>query len=311
MIRKTIRKMIRLGRGRAMKFAATALTIFLASTSTPMAESRYGKWQKDQPEGPSALLRELGKLVGEAEQARAADPRFLRDLRALIRRHGNPWPAALVFDDFSDGDFTADPAWTVASGHFRVPRGGGLHSAAAALDEQPKRSRKERNRDAAVRLLGQFLGGGKTLGQEQQAERQPSGPGEIFLPQTISNAFSLRAQIAGGGDAGFELGVYQGRDRAMGCRLIYTPKDGMLLLRIGRNGTAVIDRADPAANLLDGQARTLTWRRGVDGGMSIGVDDANLFETSDRGFRDPFDGFHMFNRGGDLTLFSLTIDGTR
>jgi hypothetical protein len=304
-----IRKMVRLGRSRGMKVAATALTIFLASTSIPMAESRYGKWQKDQPDGQSALLRELGELVGEAEQARAADPRFLRDLRALIRRHGNPWPVALVFDDFSDGDFTANPAWTVASGHFRVPRGGGLHSAAAAPEEQPKRSRKERKRDTAVRLLGRLLGAGG--GEPESPLRRPSGPGEIFLPRIISNAFSLRAEIAGGGDAGFELGVYQGRDRAMGYRLIYTPKDGMLLLRISPGGTAVIDRAAPAANLLDGQARTLAWRRGVDGGMSVGVDDVNLFETSDRGFRDPFDGFHMFNRGGDLTLFSLTIDGTR
>ncbi len=144
-----------------VKIVVTVLTISLAASALAQTENRYGSWQKNSPQGQSDLLQELDGLVGEAEQARAADPRFLRDLRALIRRHSNAWPVALIYDDFADGNFTANPAWSVASGSFRVLRGGGLHTAANEQTRNQEPRRKEDSRDAAVRLLGQLLLGNK------------------------------------------------------------------------------------------------------------------------------------------------------
>ena len=237
-------------------------------------------------------------------------------MRALVRRHSNAWPVALIRDDFADGNFTTNPAWSVATGYFRVLRGGGLHidSRYQAQNQEPQR--KEDSRDAAVRLLGQLLLGGKG-GQEQQPDHhgrqalQTGGPGEFYLAHKISNGFSLSAEISGGGGDGFELGVYQGRDRTYGYRLLYTPKDGMLLLRLSSRGTSVVDRATPKVNLLDGTERTIVWQRRRNGAMTVKIDGRALFKTKDRGFRDPFDDFHLFSRGGALTLYALTIDGTR
>ncbi len=293
-----------------MKLAIAIATsmILLTAADAAQGQSRYGSWKEQANGGQTKLLKELEDLIGEAEKARAADPRFLRDLRALVRRHSNAWPEQIVYDDFTDGDFTQNPTWTVASGYFRVNRSGGLESSSYQQREQ-SRETSDSNRDVAVRLLEQLLNPNKG-GQQQQQQRQ-GGPGEIFLAKQVPNAFSLSAELSGGGDAGFELGVYQGQKRTVGYRLIYTPKDGMVLLRIGARGSSVVDRAAPKANLLDGKDRTLVWQRDGDGLMSVSIDGAKLFDTTDRGFRDPFDGFHMFNRGGDLTLFTLAIDGAR
>ena len=73
-------------------------------------------------EALEALARELEALIDDAEKARAADPRFLQDLRDMIAAHvAEAAPReALVHDDFSDGDYTDDPRWEVVSGEFSV-----------------------------------------------------------------------------------------------------------------------------------------------------------------------------------------------
>ena len=96
------------------------LALLIASlpfTALAQNKPRYGPWKSDQDQ-VQTLSEELRRLVDEAARARAADPRFLDDLRALADKYGNPRPHLLVQEDFTDRDFTANPAWTVASGQF-------------------------------------------------------------------------------------------------------------------------------------------------------------------------------------------------
>ena len=84
----------------------TLVCLCCAALALPAAaqQSRYsGGWGNPdrpaagQPANPAdaktaKLLDELNGLVDEAERGRAADPRFLRDLRDLARRYAWPWP---------------------------------------------------------------------------------------------------------------------------------------------------------------------------------------------------------------------------
>lgn len=84
-----------------------------------------------------------------------------------------------------------------------------------------------------------------------------------------------------------------------------------MLLRISRRGTEVLKRRKPGAHLLDGSEHKLTWKRHKNGRMNVRIDNTKLFEATDQRFHDPFDGFHLFNRGGEMTFYSIAVDGAR
>ena len=64
----------------------------LAAPAAADDGSRYSEWRPDGAEAEGgaaleALARELEALIDEAENARAADPHFLQDLRDKIAAH--------------------------------------------------------------------------------------------------------------------------------------------------------------------------------------------------------------------------------
>jgi|GEM_PF-6065253 len=73
-----------------------------------------------------ALIRELKGRIDRAEQTRAADPRFLEDLRQILGRYETGWPISALSDSFTDNDYTRAPAWTVYRGAWMIDRQYGL-----------------------------------------------------------------------------------------------------------------------------------------------------------------------------------------
>ena len=296
-----------------IRLAVAAIGLCALTASAAWAQSsRYGAFDAGQGQ-TQELVEALRALINEADRGRAADPLFLRDLRDLADRFDNPWRTRILFDDFRDGDYTRDPAWTVVSGAFSVDSRRGLLSRAGAAAAYQERGEDASAKDVAVGLLADLLA--KSLGDEPSAESRRAPPprdrtAEIALGQSITNAFSLTAEIAGGPDAGdFEFIVFQGARREAGYRLVLVPDRGISLLRYSRGGSSVIADARVPLALADGAGHVVQWTRTPEGRMVVRFDGVAQLEGTDRGFRDPFDGLSLITRGGEYRLSSLGVDG--
>lgn len=297
------------------------LIVLLAAAPATAQSKRYSTWSDTAATGGGGsddlkkLIDELEALVDEAEKARAADPRFLQDLRNLTRRYERPWRKLLLSDDFHDGDFTTDPAWTVSAGRFNIERGWGLRSfiepATATAESEPEKPQTDR--DIAVSLLQGILR--QATRQKTESEKPPPAArteqADIHTATPITNAFAIEMRLSLWKSPGrLEFGPYQGADRQGGYLLVYTPGGPLTLARQTARGISVVDSSAEPVVLEDKKVHQLSWTRHADGTMKVSIDGNEVLSTSDRGFRDPFDGFVLVNKGGDYILGRLDIHGT-
>ena len=308
--------------------------------------SRYSEWQPEGTEATSspaldALAQELEALIDAAESARAADPRFLLDLRDIIAAHiADAQPrVALIRDDFSDGDYTDDPRWEVVSGDFSVDGRLGLRTTIplGGADTETMRINLDTIRDKGDELLekgeelldkgkdtiGDLLSGEKKLddlwGGDDDEEKEDAGPAgpepaEIVLEEDIPNAFALELELMSGithKDAQFEVDLFQGRAGASGYRLSYRPGDdpGLLLSRFGRRSAEVIGESDDELALEDGRSHTVALVRDGDGTMTVSVDGTEQIQVKSSALEDPFGGLSLVNSGGDYAVRSIAVYG--
>ena len=319
----------------------------LAAPAAAEEDSRYSEWRADGAEAEGtdaldALARELEALIDDAEKARAADPRFLQDLRDMIAAHvAEAAPReALIRDDFSDGDYTDDPSWEVVNGEFSVEDKLGLRTTIplSGADAETMRisldtimETKDELLDKGGELLDKgkdtvtdLLSGEKTFGdllggdddEEAKEDTGPAGPepAVIVLDAEIPNAFALEVEMMSGiahRDAQFEVDLFQGRGGASGYRLAYMAGDdpGLTLSRFSRRGAEVIGEHDDALALEDGESHALALVRAGDGTMTAMVDGAELIRVKSSALEDAFDGLSLVNGGGDYAIRSIAVYG--
>ena len=140
--------------------AGLVAALLLGGTPSRAQESTYSPWQGQTQGGDMPqLLKQLRALIDKADKANAADPVFLDDLRKLADSYDTQWPVKLLYDDFRDGDFTANPVWTVSAGTWRVnlqSRMPGLQSRVAIQQTTGQSSMS--TKEAVVGVLGALLG---------------------------------------------------------------------------------------------------------------------------------------------------------
>jgi hypothetical protein len=285
--------------------------------SDPVAKTTESAAATEQADRVQDMVDKLNTLVDEAEKARAADPRFLRDLRDLARGFHRPWRRLLVSEDFQDGDYTANPVWTVASGRFWIEQGWGMRSTVAAPvpppeTQQRKLTREEKAMAVFGAILGKAAGQGSDAGQGATPAAQKPPSAAVHTVAAITNAFAMDLEMSSWqGQGRLEFGPYQGQNRTSGYRLAYTPGAGLELLRVTSRGTAIIDAVPGPLTLEDKRPHAIEWTRHPDGTMKIALDGKQVIEVADRGFRDSFDGVVIVNHGGDFILRRLAVYGTQ
>ncbi|MDD9876127.1 MAG: hypothetical protein OXR84_01660 [Magnetovibrio sp.] len=281
------------------RIAALGLAAALLGAAPLSAQqSTYSQWHNPDAAAPNERLQEfidkLNALVDKAEKARAADPNFLRDLRDLATGFDRPWRTRLFDDDFLDGDFTANPAWRVASGKYWIERGWGLRSAvdAGAQGGGGQSSQTQSSEQKAAKIFGQILSQVLTQGQggESGGTAGASGAGAAAAISTatpITNAFALETDFSSWQGAGrLVFSVYQGAFRGTGSsgyHVIYTPGGGIELQRTSSRGTSVIERAQAPTALEDKKIDRLAWERHPNGRMTVSVDGKQVLDANDRG----------------------------
>jgi hypothetical protein len=292
---------------------ALVVAIGFAGTA-PAQTSRYEPI--DQPDRLQEMVNRLKTLVDEADRARAADRRFIRDLRDLLRTYDWPWQTKIFHDDFRDGDYARNPAWQLAEGGFRVDQRLGLRTLdrpVEARQKAPARQSDDSGRDLAIALLGSLLE--KNQGGEPKVKPAPSpARGTIQLNAGIPNSFALELDLRAVGQAGeIEFQVLQTGAASQGYRLRYVPGGSPTfeLRRFTNRGTSVIAAHYDPVDAHDGTFHKLVWTRRPSGEMQLKLDENDLLKTVDRTLTKRFSAFQIRHTGGDFAIREVTLWGAK
>jgi len=314
---------------RSVRRSLTALavgTLISVSSSGSFAQSSGYSSSWRNPDGKQAqaatsqvqgLVDELNKLIDSATTARAADPNLLRDLRDLARRFDWPWRKRVLFDDFSDGNVTAGPVWTVGGAPVTVDRFDGVRSRVSmeAPQAATQTQKSTDSGDVAVQILGALL---KQRSSSETEKPKPAAKRHeesiLATSAATANQFALQADIifAAAVNGYLEMGVIQGAD-GLGYRVGIRPaaRDASVeILRVSPRGSSIVDSARVAAAAWApqqaSQPKTVLFTRDDVGDMNVSIDGKVVLTANDRAFRDGFDGFIVRNGGGDYVVKSIS-----
>jgi hypothetical protein len=264
---------------------------------------QYGQWQGEDKK-LKEMINELRELIKKAEDSRAADRHFLRDLKKLAARYERKWQVELLHDDFSDGNYTHNPQWTVVRGRFWVDRDLGLYSKV-----RPAYKESGRDDDLSSVLADVILGRGEEQGNQRYSKRRAI----ISIKRNITSSFSVNADISNRSNTGrLILQLYTGNwENKNGYRLVYRPGDTPVfrLIRMDNRGGVEIASSNVQLRVDDQHSHHIEWNRTRRGKMRVLLDGTEIMSVKDNSYRNDFNEFVVMNTAGEFALREISIYG--
>jgi hypothetical protein len=256
-----------------------------------------------------SLLDELQRTIDEADKRMVAHPRFLNELRDLVDQYRAKLHAVYFFDNFSDGDYTRNPAWQVKSGTFRVTNAGRLWS--RVQTDQPSRSTSSREEEPMVLIMKEILRSASQSSDDKSAA--PAATESVIqtlatIGPTFEVDFSFLSKSKWGS---MEVVLMGGKPATPRYRLVYhaapsrTRPIEIIRERDGRRYT--IESATQFPDLDNGALHRIQWVRDNTGSMRVLVDGKEVLSTVEVYYRDDFAGLRLENRGGDYEWGPIQI----
>jgi hypothetical protein len=295
--------------------ASLAAMLIGLGAGTAIADSTYQPWSgatqaqagQTSDQKLQKLVTDLNALIKKAEDANAADPNFLADLKKLSAQYPVTAPKAalggagtvFLYDNFADGDYTANPTWKVSAGAWKVDTKGATTGLSSTIGASS--SNKITGNDVLKAILGT---------QQQQAPQ--STYASIYTAVPIANTFRMTMKLASGNKNGpLNIGPYQGASASSGYRLVYQPGNdtGFVLQRIVGNQITQVGSYNDPVNLEDGKTHELMWQRESTGKMRVYLDNQQLIIATDTQITGNLDGWLNINQGGSYWIKEIKVVG--
>jgi len=249
----------------------------------------------------NALLTELEQRIGKADERMVAHPKFLEELRALVKQYRAKLRVVFLSDDFSDGDYRSNPAWVVDSGSFQVNASRRLSS--EVVQERPATPKASKEKSSP--LSGIFRDILSTPKGESKTEAPASVVKEarIHTLAQIGPAFEVDLTLVSRSSSGsMEIVLMGGTPPIPQYRMVYYPAPSaerpIEIIRERDGRSYKIESANQYPSLDDGIPHRIQWSRDSQDLLRVAVDGKEVLSTYDGFYKSPFAGLAFVNKGG-------------
>jgi hypothetical protein len=249
----------------------------------------------------NALLTELEQKIGKADERMVAHPKFLDELRALVKQYRAKLRVVFFSDDFSDGDYRYNPAWVVDSGSFQVNASHRLSS--EVIQERPAAPQASREKSSPFSgIVRDILSSPK---EESKKEAPPSVVREsrIHTLAQVGPAFEVDLTLVSKSSSGsMEIVLMGGNPPIPQYRMVYHPAPSaerpIEIIRERDGRSYQIESANQYPSLDDGLPHRIQWSRDSQDRLRVAVDGKEVLSTYEGFYRNPFTGLALVNKGG-------------
>jgi len=261
-----------------------------------------------------SLIDELQTKVNDADKKMIAHPKFIKELRRLIRKYKHKLRALYLYEDFMDGDYTQNPKWIVESGYFHITPDKKLISRMESTRPARKKSSRQKQ-DQLSTILNEIL---KTRneddgdGDRRRQNRRVSKEARIRTMARISPTFEVDIQFESESNWGrMEIVLFGGGTVTPRYKLIYkaSPSSNrpIEIIRVRNNREYIIESAMKYPNLDDGRPHRMQWIRDKNGNMTVLVDGKEVLSTVELFYKKEFSGLGFINHGGKYAWKSIKV----